>query len=266
MSRSNRSRRKNASRSRQLVNTSDRTGFDDGRKLTFESLEGRQLLSAAPWAAAAQAQAQAWVANHHTAGPATHFGVSERAFVTAGHEVRVTITALDANGRVDRTFNGTADITSSDPLATLPTTATFHHGHARITVTYNTGGSQSITATDSANATILGSATTNVAAAVAPTHFGIFLWHDASQGHKTFAFLVALDANNHVIRDYQGTVNVSTTDPLAVAPASVTFHHGHASLKVTFNTLGSQTINVVDQANATLIGSATTNVTARHWH
>jgi sugar lactone lactonase YvrE len=64
----------------------------------------------------------------------------------------VTVTALDTNGNVMTSFNGTVTFTSSDPKATLPAAYTFQssdNGTAQFVVTFNTGGTQSITATSS---------------------------------------------------------------------------------------------------------------------
>lgn len=62
----------------------------------------------------------------------------------------VTVTALDTNGNVMTGFTGTVTFTSSDPSATLPAAYTFQasdNGTALFVVTFNTGGTQSITAT-----------------------------------------------------------------------------------------------------------------------
>jgi sugar lactone lactonase YvrE len=64
----------------------------------------------------------------------------------------VTVTALDTNGNVMTSFNGTVTFTSSDSKATLPAAYTFQssdNGTAQFVVTFNTGGTQSITATSS---------------------------------------------------------------------------------------------------------------------
>jgi hypothetical protein len=62
----------------------------------------------------------------------------------------VTVTAVDTNGEVMTGFTGTVTFTSSDPAATLPAAYTFQasdNGTAQFVVTFNTGGTQSITAT-----------------------------------------------------------------------------------------------------------------------
>ena len=71
--------------------------------------------------------------------------------VIAGSPGAVTITALDQFGNVDNSgpnaFNGTVTITSSDGLATLPSSAALSNGSGNFNVTLKTAGTQSITAT-----------------------------------------------------------------------------------------------------------------------
>jgi sugar lactone lactonase YvrE len=64
----------------------------------------------------------------------------------------VTVSAIDTNGNPMTSFTGTVTFTSSDPKATLPAAYTFQssdNGTAQFVVTFNTGGTQSITATSS---------------------------------------------------------------------------------------------------------------------
>ncbi|WP_233261949.1 S8 family serine peptidase [Vitiosangium sp. GDMCC 1.1324] len=77
-----------------------------------------------------------------------------------------SVTALDAVGVVATGYNGTASFTSTDSAAVLPATATFTAGVASgLPVTFNTGGDQSITATDTAAPGIKGTGSTFVTTA-----------------------------------------------------------------------------------------------------
>jgi PKD repeat protein len=68
----------------------------------------------------------------------------------------VTVTAMDGYGNTATGYTGTVAITSSDGTATLPANAALVNGTGTFSVTLNTAGSQSITATDTVTATITG--------------------------------------------------------------------------------------------------------------
>ena len=80
----------------------------------------------------------------------------------------VKLVAVDSSGHTVTSYDGTADLVSSDTKATLPSSVTFINGVATFQVTFETAGSQSVTATDSAMSSLTGSATTTVVAAVTP--------------------------------------------------------------------------------------------------
>ena len=80
---------------------------------------------------------------------------------TAGVPATVTVTALNANGTIDTAYTGTVQFTSSDSQAVLPANFTFtaaDGGVYAFSVTLKTGGSQSITATDTVTASMTGAA------------------------------------------------------------------------------------------------------------
>ncbi len=77
--------------------------------------------------------------------------------VTAGSAGTVTVTALDANGNTATGYTGTVHFTSSDSNAVLPANATLTNGVATFSVTFDTAGTQSVTATDTANSSLTGS-------------------------------------------------------------------------------------------------------------
>jgi len=68
--------------------------------------------------------------------------------VTAGTPFTFTVKALDAMGAVVPTYAGTVHITTSDTAAKLPADATLVQGVGTFTVTFNTTGNQTITASD----------------------------------------------------------------------------------------------------------------------
>src|SRR5207249_2670207 len=78
---------------------------------------------------------------------------------TAGAPGSVTVTALDSFGNTATGYLGTVSFTSSDAQAVLPQSTTFAStdaGTRAFAVTLKTVGTQSITATDTATASITG--------------------------------------------------------------------------------------------------------------
>ena len=85
----------------------------------------------------------------------------------------------------------------------------------------------------------------------------------AKTGSTVTVFVVALDVNNRPVTNYTGTVALTSSDAAATLPASYTFtsaDHGVKSFKVTFATIGSQTITATDTTTATLLSTSTVNV------
>ncbi len=96
---------------------------------------------------------------------ATHLQVGGPANTAAGSVFSINVTALTPENRSDWLYTGKVHFTSSDPAAVLPADTSFSindYGSRAFDVTLNTGGSQTVTATDAANGTILGQFTINV--------------------------------------------------------------------------------------------------------
>ncbi len=88
--------------------------------------------------------------------------------VTAGTPFSVTVTAQDQYGNTATGYNGTVRFTSTDTGSgvSLPANSTLTNGTGTFSATLVTIGNQTITATDTSNSSITGSATTIVASAV----------------------------------------------------------------------------------------------------
>jgi hypothetical protein len=122
---------------------------------------GTQTLTVTDTSTAALTGTQSGIAV--SAAAATHFRISAPASVNGGTAFLITVTALDAFGNVDTGYRGTVHFTSSDKKAVLPANYTFVSGDNGVhtfSVTLRSGGSRSITATDTAAGSITGS--TNV--------------------------------------------------------------------------------------------------------
>jgi PEP-CTERM motif len=87
---------------------------------------------------------------------ATHFSVTAPATSTGGTAFNFTVTALDQFGNVATGYAGTVHFTSTDPSAILPANSTLTSGTRSFSATLRTGGSQTITATDTVSASITG--------------------------------------------------------------------------------------------------------------
>jgi hypothetical protein len=229
--------------------------------LEFDSVTGQQINSFA----SNTASAFEGIAIARFSALATHLAVSAPASVTAGTPFSLTVTALDASNNQATGYTGTIQFTSTDGQAALPGSYTFvlgdHGTHVFTAVTLNTSGSQTITATDSANATITGtSGPITVAVPLTATHFSVSAPASATAGTAFSVTVTALNAANQTSTNYTGTVHFTSNDLQAVLPLDYTFiavdHGTHVFSSVTLNTAGNQTITVTDTANASITGSS----------
>lgn len=91
--------------------------------------------------------------------PATHLSVTVPAGAVAGTPFNVTVTALDATDQTASAYSGTVHLTSTDGGAVLPADTTLTNGVGILSVTLATAGDQTITATDTVDASIAGTST-----------------------------------------------------------------------------------------------------------
>ena len=146
----------------------------------------------------------------------TGFPTSE----TAGTSSTATVTAYDAFGNVAAGFTGTVVLTSTDVHAVLPSSYTFSPsdaGRHSFTVTLDTSGEQSITATDNATPSMTGTESgiaVQSAGAKTLTISG-FATSDTA-GTAGTVTVTAYDAFGNVATGYTGTVALTSSDPHAV--------------------------------------------------
>lgn len=101
----------------------------------------------------------------NTPGAAASLAVSAPPSATAGTSFNVTVTARDSFGNTATGYSGTVHFTSTDPGATLPADGTLTNGVRTLSATLVTGGSRTITATDTVTSGINGvSGAVNVSA------------------------------------------------------------------------------------------------------
>jgi len=212
------------------------------------------------------------------AGAVTHFGVYAVSRALAGFPTQIDVVALDASNQVVTGYTGTVHFTSSDIQATLPADYTFtasDNGSHVFSVTLATAGKQTVTATDTSTSSITGSATDRVLAALASppvdatgtvTHFGVYALGRALAGSPTPVLVVALDAANHAVANYTGTVHFTSNDAQATLPADYTFtasDNGSHLFSVTFVTAGKQSLTATDTATSSITGSVTDRIFAQ---
>ena len=98
-------------------------------------------------------------------GQASMFLITLPSSATAGTSFTMNVTAQDESGKTVTNYAGTITFTSSDGQAVLPGASTLTSGTGTFTVTLKTAGSQTITAIDTAIASVSPMITVNPAAA-----------------------------------------------------------------------------------------------------
>lgn len=187
---------------------------------------------------------------------------------TAGDPVAITTLAEDSSGN-PVAFNGTLHFTSTDAQATLPAdTGYIYDGSGTPSsnpATLATSGSQTVTvtATDSSNHVLTGSATISVSPAPATK----LVLSGGTQGYaftgQPFALTVtAQDPYGNTDTNYAGTVHFASSDSNATLPADYTFSGSdtgtHTFNGVTMGSTGSQSVTASDAGNSL---SGTLNLT-----
>ena len=104
-----------------------------------------------------------------SSGPATHFAVSAPGFVGQGQPFSFTVTAQDQFNNTVPDYAGTVHFTSTDSTAELPVDSTLANGTGTFTATLHMVAEQTITATDTSNASITGTSNTIFVEPIEPT-------------------------------------------------------------------------------------------------
>jgi len=193
----------------------------------------------------------------------THLSVTPSATtVSAGSGFSIVVSALDVGGGVVSAYSGIVHFTSSDAQAILPANTPLTNGTGNFSVTLETTGNQTITATDTVTASITGSTGQINVVSNTVTHLGITA-PGSTTTRAAFAFAVtALDAANNPVASYSGTVHIASSDGKALLPADTQLVNGTADLSATFETVGTQSITATDTVTTSLtVNSGPINVT-----
>ncbi|MEN3369734.1 MAG: hypothetical protein V7609_1877 [Verrucomicrobiota bacterium] len=193
-----------------------------------------------------------------SAANATHFSVSAPASATAGSAFSFTVTALDQFNNTATGYAGTVHFTSTDGAATLPADTTLTNGAGTFNATLKTAGGQTITAKDTANASIAGTSNSITVNAGPATHFTVSAPASATAGAAFNFTVTALDQFNNTATGYAGTVHFTSTDGAATLPANSTLASGVGTFSATLKTAGAQTITATDTVTASINGTSNT--------
>jgi hypothetical protein len=181
---------------------------------------------------------------------------------TAGTAGTFTVKITNADGTTDTGYTGTVHFTSSDPQAVLPSDYTFtaaDQGEHTFTATLKTAGSQSITATDTANGSITGNqGFTVVPGAVTSLQFSN-VPSSITAGTPTALTLTAKDGYGNLATNYRGTLALTCSDPKAILPATISFSSadaGQYTLTVIPETAGTQSVCATDSETSGLTATA----------
>ncbi len=188
--------------------------------------------------------------------------------VTAGDTITLTVTAMDAYGNVATGYGGTVHFTSSDPQAALPSDTTLANGTGTFTAMLFTAGSQTITATDSVNSSVTGSATVTVNPAAAVSLLVYGYRSPTARGQFHHFFVAAIDPYGNIATGYTGTITFSSDEDHASLPADYTFtaaDQGVHRFKAAFNRFGTFSLTATDTSDPSITGTQSgIVVTNRH--
>jgi len=182
-------------------------------------------------------------------GAASQFTVSGYPSPTREGDAPVfTVTASDPYGNVASGYRGTVHFTSSDGGASLPADYAFTAADAgahRFSATFNTSGTQSLTARDTAAGF---SGTQSGITVIAVTHLVASAPPGATAG-AAFSVTVSALADGAPATGYTGTVRFTSNDPRADLPADYTFtaaDQGVHTFTVALKAAGTQSLWVTD--------------------
>ena len=159
----------------------------------------------------------------------------------------VTVDALDSKGNLATGFNGKVQIANSNAPNTILATGTATKGVAKISLTLVQLGTLSLMASEPSNTGINGtsgvidvvSSATQFALSGLPTK-------PVNVGDQITVMVTALHAAGKTDMLFPDTIDLASTNPGRFSPQTITLNNGMGSFKVTFATLGSQTITLTD--------------------
>ncbi len=173
---------------------------------------------------------------------------------TAGASGAFTVTARDALGNTASGYSGSVGFTSTDPCATLPAAYPFaaaDAGRHSFSATLCRAGTQTITAADTSQPSIVGS---QASIQVVPGSAASFLVSGVPSpvisGATSSVSVDARDGSGNRATSYQGTVRFTSSDASASLPAATAFASADLGLKTipgaVLRTSGTQSLTATD--------------------
>jgi S-adenosylmethionine hydrolase len=149
-------------------------------------------------------------------------------------------------------YSGTVHFSSSDTASgvALPADSTLTNGQGTFTVRLAGAGTQTLTASDVANAL---STTVSIGVTAAPTNrLALTTPVTATAGTGFSMTVTALDQYGNINQNYSGTVHFSSSDTSAgvLLPPNSSLSNGQGTFSATLVRAGTQTLTVSDAANA----------------
>jgi hypothetical protein len=176
-------------------------------------------------------------ANITPASAPAYFAVTAPADATVGGPISITVTARDKYNNPAKGYTGTVHFVSTDPLPALPADTALVNGAGTFTVTLNTAGVQTVSATDSTSIGITGTSNLILAHAV-PARLAVSGPSVATAGWPFPITVTALDASGRTAVGYAGVIRLSSTDGQAVLRADAALANGTGTFLVTLKTAG----------------------------
>ncbi len=159
----------------------------------------------------------------------------------------VAVTARDAFGNVATSYAGTAHLTTSDPLATVPADGPVTNGVGLFTVTPRTIGTQTVTATDG---TGLAGTESVVVTPGQGVRFTVTPVASAAAGTVQSMKVTVYDAFGNVSTVYAGTMRVFSSDPTVSGYHTFTAADAGAfTFTLALTRAGTQSVTVADVLN-----------------
>ncbi|HLN26793.1 MAG TPA: hypothetical protein VK395_03555, partial [Gemmataceae bacterium] len=177
-----------------------------------------------------------------------------------GTPANFTVTAKDPYGNTASGYTGTVTFSSSDTQASLPANAALTNGTGTFSATFNSLGTQSLTATDTVTSTITGSESgiviysPTVVTSLLVTGFS----STVTAGTQGSVTVTAENFGGQPVTGYTGTVQFTSSDTQAVLPANYTFassDNGTHTFSVILKTAGTQSLTATDTVSGAITGS-----------
>ena len=172
------------------------------------------------------------------------------------------MTARDQFNNVAIDYSGTVRFTSSDPRAVLTDPSTLLNGAGVFPAVLESSGNQTLSVTDAANSTLVGTSNPISVTAGAVNHLAVSMPAIATAGTPFNVTVTATDQYGNTVLTYGGTEQLSSSDSFAQLPQNLILTKGTGTFGATLQTSGNEVITATDTVASGITGSAITQVNA----